>query len=132
MLGKMLTKTLLVVAIFALIAKANADQPVYVGGEAELDACSSQAKIVAKKFVYLKSAPHVNAKNVTKLFPDPQNPLQVAVCDNTKDQKWVGVVVLSKNSNGCGVSSPIAKRQVYRGKCVAGWLETRQIEVVAG
>jgi hypothetical protein len=117
------------VGVFILYSASTlAKTPVMVGGDSELDACSEIANIVAKKFIYLKDAPNLNANNVTMLSNDKRQPLNVLVCDASADQQWVGVVVQSPDKD-CGVSSPIAMRQKYQGVCFSGWLLRRQLKV---
>ena len=41
-------------------------------------------------------------------------------------------VVIPNNQVDCGVSTPIAKRQVYTGPCWSGWIETVRMIQDAG
>lgn len=58
----------------AIAAPAGYDRPVRVGGEAELDACGSVAKVVGlnprgDNFLAVKSGPDLRARRTDKLGP---------------------------------------------------------------
>ena len=51
----------------------------------------------------------------------------VFMCDQRG--RWIGIVY---GGNSCGVGSPIADRQAYRGPCKSGWVFDKYIELFAG
>lgn len=101
-------------------------EPVIVGGDGVTDACPSIGAVKAKKFIYLKESPMINAKVIDRLPAGSQ----LYICGSKAS--WYSVVVISKEKTNCGVSSPIKKKSAYSGPCRSGWVETRQVELLAG
>ena len=113
--------------------------PVIVGGEAELDACTSIGRVEglnARRDGYLsvRVSPTVRARAIDRL----RNGQQLWVCQQRSG--WYGVVytgpALSRGKDGlppdCGVSGPIAKATAYRGPCKAGWVSASYVRMIAG
>ncbi|MFE0500494.1 hypothetical protein ACFW0P_06890 [Lysobacter soli] len=48
--------------------------------------------------------------------------------------KWQALVgvVYARGNDSCGVTSPVAKRQAYKGSCKRGWVRSDWVEIVAG
>lgn len=110
----------------------NGPEPllVFVGGEAGLDACASTGQVsglkpTAGNFLALRNRPDTDGKLLQKLAVD--TPL--ILCSQNGD--WYGVV-LPQSGVDCGVSSPIALRQPYRGPCRSGWVFGKYVEGLAG
>lgn len=127
---------------FALVipaaAKAPADRPVMVGGEAELDACPSLGAIIPLRkggdgFVAVRGAPSVKARMLDKLTPGRE----VLLCDESPDGKWVGVVYPEPfggaGPEDCGVSQALGgPPRSYDGPCRSGWIFKTFVQVIAG
>jgi hypothetical protein len=111
-------------------------QPVMIGlGGPSLDACGSNARVVGlnphgDNFLAVKSAPRVDAARIDKLGPD----FEVYVCDESKDKKWLAVVYEpdGKPSANCGVTGPVDTPRPYSGRCQAGWVYSKYIDIYAG
>lgn len=110
---------------FLLCAPAYAE-PLIVGGDKIGDACPSLAMVKAKKYIFLRTSPFLSAPPVGKLVAGSH----VYIC--TEKNGWIGVVAIDGNGATCGVSSPIIKKTIYKGPCRSGWIETRQIVLLAG
>lgn len=113
----------------------TAPRPVQVGGDADLDACGSVGQVVrlnpkGDNFLSVRAAPNEKAMQVAKLGPKAT----VTLCDQTPGGAWYAIVFprSGQASVDCKVSSPIAKRQVYRGPCASGWVSAKFIEIIAG
>jgi hypothetical protein len=124
----------LVVALLAGAGPAGPSRPVMVGGTADYDACPSTFTVTGlnprgDNFLSLRSAPSADARELARLKPGQV----VWACDETGDGNWTGVLVSPDHDNvDCGVGTPIARRQPYRGPCKAGWAASRYLTSLAG
>ena len=119
-------------------AKAPPARPVMVGGEPELDACSSIGAIIPLRkggdgFVAVRAAPSVKARMLDKLKPGRE----LMLCEESPDGKWVGVVYPEPfggaGPGDCGVSSPQeGPARPYDGVCLSGWVFKAYVTVIAG
>lgn len=105
--------------------------PVQVGGEEFLDACGSLGRVHGLKadgdgFLAVREGPGAQYAMTDKLSENRA----VFMCGERGE--WVAVVYGDKRLGGCGVTSPIARRQPYRGPCKSGWVHGRWIELMAG
>lgn len=105
-------------------------QPVMVGGEPSLDACGSTGVVAGLNpagdgFLAVRSGPGTGHSIQDKI----RNGQGVIFCDQRGS--WVGIVY-SKKGTSCGVSSPIARRQPYRGPCRSGWVHEKYLKLLAG
>lgn len=108
---------------------------VMVGGTAGAAACDRTGKIVnldtpGEPFLIVREGPSVGAKEKDRLSADAQ----VYLCDHAEAGAWTGIVYEPGGSlgAGCGVTTPIEKRDPYIGTCRSGWVSSRHIEPVAG
>ena len=108
--------------------------PVMVGGEAELDACTTTYAVSGlnprgDNFLSLRSAPAATARELARLRPGQV----VWGCDASRDGAWKGVLVAPSRDNvDCGVGTPIAERRAYHGPCTSGWVARRFLTPLAG
>lgn len=108
--------------------------PVMAGGQADYDACGSVARVTGlnprgQNYLSLRSGPASTARELARLRPGQL----VWDCDASPDKQWIGVVYSPPgNDLDCGVGTPIARRQPYRGPCLSGWAASRFLELVAG
>ena len=105
--------------------------PVMVGGEADLDACGGVGKVSGLNpkgdgFLAVRSGPGEGYDMVDRIF----NGQLFYACD--EKGKWVGIVYSESKNADCKVSSPIARRQVYRGPCKQGWVHSKFTRMIAG
>ena len=59
----------------------------------------------------------------------------VHLCETSADGEWFGVVVKPERKTKphyCGVTTPVAAPQPYRGRCLSGWLRTDEVIIEAG
>ena len=118
----------------ALLTSAGAQgpTPVEVGGDAELDACTSSGRIVGldpkgDNFLVVRDGPGSKHRERDRLGSGAL----VAICDERGP--WLGIVYPAPGTDvECGVSSPREARSPYRGPCRSGWVHGRFVEVVAG
>lgn len=109
------------------------EQPVRIGLYADLDACLTLSRVSGlnprgDNYLSLRSRPSAKARELKRLRPGQQ----VWVCEERPDG-WTGVLVApADGSLDCGVGSPVAERQTYRGTCDSGWVASRFLEVLAG
>lgn len=106
--------------------------PVSVGGNVHVDACEAVGQINGlesgtNRVLSVRSGPGGSFR-VTDEVPNGQ---LVYVCEHSKDGQWWGVVY-GPDETECGVSSPIAERRSYAGRCKAGWVQAKWVEIVAG
>lgn len=101
------------------------DVQVWVGGEADMDACGSSAEVIAGGATVYSGPGHDYA--AMDVIPGGTH---LHVCDSSPDDVWHGVV--GPTDFGCGVGSPIAQRQPYNGPCNSGWVEHRFLTNWAG
>ncbi len=121
----------------SLAAAASAQtRPVMIGGDPNLDACSSFYRVEGLNprgdgFLSVRSAPGVSSPETDRLV----NNTYVTVCDRAGD--WYGIVYRNRAndpnaSDGCGVSSPVPRKRAYAGPCRSGWVHRRWVRVIAG
>jgi hypothetical protein len=108
-------------------ALANAE-PVFVGGNADYDACTTEGVVhkldpQGDNFLAVRDGPGTQHRMLRKLFTGDR----VYICSSSG--AWLGVVY---GPGDCGVSTPIARRSVYAGPCQAGWVHLSFIREVAG
>ncbi len=108
---------------------------VMVGGVTGAEACDRIGKIVnpdpaGAPFLTVHEGPSVGAKEKDRLYADAH----VYLCDRAQAGAWTGIVYEAGGSlgAGCGVTTPIEKRDPYVGSCRSGWVSSRYIEPVAG
>ncbi len=106
---------------------------VPVGGDEDLDACSSWAapRLPAAAdpgSIEVREGPGEEFRVVDRLEAERT----IIVC--TEDGLWSGVVYPEEGAEAgdCGVSSPIGKLQPYKGPCKSGWIRSDELEIVAG
>ena len=100
---------------------------IMVGGEQNLDACGGFGEVQGMNpqgdnFLAVRSGPGSKFTKIDELHERDQ----LWLCD--KRGRWVGIVY-GKN---CGVSSPIAIRQIYEGPCKSGWVFDKYVKLIAG
>jgi hypothetical protein len=124
---------LLVAAMLTPIAQARtpAAVPVEIGGDEVLDACGSFAQVKGLKadgdgFLAVRSGPGTAYAMVDKL----SNGREMYLCG--EQGQWLAIVYLTAPGMKCEVTSTIAKKQVYRGRCKSGWVRSAWVEVMAG
>jgi len=105
--------------------------PVVVGGDEILDACGSLGRVHGLKadgdgFLAVRNGPGAAYAIADKLVENRE----VLMCDQRGE--WIAVVYDDGRLGRCGVTSPIAKRQPYRGPCKSGWVHGKWIELMAG
>ncbi|QWP74665.1 hypothetical protein J5226_13280 [Lysobacter sp. K5869] len=105
--------------------------PVEVGGDAILDACGSLGRVHGLKvggdgFLAVRDGPGSAYAMTDKLSENRE----VLMCDQRGE--WIAVVYSDSSLGRCGATSPIAKRQPYRGPCKSGWVHGKWIELMAG
>lgn len=113
-----MNKFLFISLIFNFLYAENFISVKY-GGEPDLDACGGVGWIkgINKNgdgFVSVRNGPSTKYKIKNKIY---KNGTQVFICDDSG--KWIGVVY---GKDDCDVSSPILKRQSYKGQCRSGWI----------
>jgi uncharacterized protein YgiM (DUF1202 family) len=130
-------KVLLILMVVLLIAPAyakSAGEPVMVGGDTDQDACVASGVVhglrtIRAAFLVVRNGAHVHSRKIDQL----REGQSVFVCDTSANGHWLGIVYSSnKEINDCGVSTPIAIEQPYRGKCRKGWVNARWIKLIAG
>ena len=120
-----------VIMLFSLLLGfiyADNSMPVMYGGDTDEDACASIGEIrgIDKQgdgFVAIRSGAGSKYSMKEKIR---KNGTKVIMCDS--QGKWVGIVY----GEDCGTSSPIAKRQPYKGRCHSGWIYEKYIILIAG
>lgn len=108
--------------------------PIMVGNNGpETDGCGTLAKVASLDgqnvdYLSVRDAPSGSTKERDRLNPGRQ----VAVC--AIKGEWSGVVYAEPgdDTQDCGVASPVATEEPYRGPCRQGWVVTQYLEVVAG
>ena len=110
------------------LAYAETSMAVMYGGYVDEDACGGWGEIrginaKGDGFVSVRSGAGTKYKIKHKIR---RNGTGVSMCDT--HGKWIGVVY-GKN---CGTSSPIAKRQAYKGTCRTGWIYEKYVVLIAG
>lgn len=128
----MKTIVLLFVLFYSYTIYAVDAVPIVVGGDENMDACSSlamvnnlKADLVDDHFA-VRSGPSTKHAIIDKL--KMRTPLWVC---REKDG-WLGVVYQGTSVIDCGVSSTIYPERPYKGPCHSGWVREAGIEIVAG
>lgn len=103
---------------------------VRVGGSYDYDACSTIIGVSGlnggpDSFLALRTGPGSRYPMIAKL----RNGTELWFCHDKG--RWLGVLVRSSGSD-CGVSSPIGRRQPYRGRCLSGWVYGKYTTPIAG
>ncbi|WP_051547818.1 hypothetical protein [Lysobacter capsici] len=127
--------SMLAVALLAPVAQARAPAavPVRVGGDEVLDACGSLAQVTGLKadgdgFLAVRAGPGAAYAMLDKLG----NGREVYLCDSADGDRWLAIVYPTTPGMKCEVGAPIARKQVYRGPCKAGWVRSAWVVVMAG
>lgn len=120
----------LLLASAAAQAAGPAPVPVMVGGNEDMDACSSLAQVGGAKsgLVSVKDGPSAAHAEIDRLA----NAAYVYACEEEGD--WTGVVYLKARDMApdCGVGSSQPKRAAYKGPCKSGWVRSKWLTIVAG
>lgn len=121
-------------ALVALVATSTqasaAEVAVRVGGAAEMDACAGLGFVTGiHTFLAVRSGPGVSYNQTGSLH----NGHMLFLCSESADGQWKGVVyAAAPGLQDCGVSSPSAAAQPYRGPCKSGWVRSTWVSVLAG
>ncbi len=129
-------RLLLVLALLSgstVSGAASNGRPVIIGPEPDLDACLSMGEVTGLDpngdgFLAVRSGPGSDYPLLEKLYEGQS----VFICDTTAGDKWYGIVYSRRNDADCGVGSPLAHPQPYRGPCKSGWVSARWVKVTAG
>jgi len=112
-----------------------ARQPVQVGGETDLGACSTIARVSAREAgdsysLAVWAAPDRAAPQLDALGPGTE----VYMCDSAGGGGWIGIVYPATDGAlaACGVAAPIARRGNYAGPCRSGWVAGQSLVPLAG
>ena len=108
--------------------------PIMVGADGpEADGCGTLAQVAPLTgadvdYLSVRDAPSGSVKERDRLKPGQQ----VAVC--ASQGEWSGVVYHEPGGDigDCGVASPVAAAEPYRGVCRQGWVVTRYLDIIAG
>lgn len=123
---------LLTLLLYNGISIAAEPVPLIVGGDENMDACSSLAMVTKIKadliegHLAVRSGPSKNHAIVDKLA----NGKQLWICNSANG--WAGIVYEETGETNCGVTSPIFPERPYKGPCKSGWVHGSSIEVIAG
>lgn len=127
---------LIVAALAALTTVAVANRlavPVIVGGDRDLDACTSSGTVEGLNprgdgFLAVKAGPGLNFERVDKLY----NGMQVYICGERGN--WFAIVYsqAGRFSERCNVSTPWPKAMPYSGPCRSGWVHRNWIGSLPG
>ena len=114
---------------------AQRDVPVVVGEEAELDACTSWAKVKGLDpkgdgFLAVRGGPG----SAYALRDRLREGDEFFICSYSRDNKWLAIVYARKGQHpgDCGVSTSLPKPVAYRGPCAWGWVHGKWVEFLAG
>lgn len=129
-------RLLLVLALVSGSTLSGAEglgRPVMIGAEPDLDACTSMGEVAGLDpngdgFLAVRSGPGSNYQLLEKIYEGQT----VFICDTAAGDKWYGIVYSRRQDADCGVGSPVAHPQPYRGRCKSGWVSSRWIKVTAG
>jgi len=108
--------------------------PVTIGGQADLDACPSTAQVTGlnprgDNFVSVRSRPSEHSRELARLRAG----MTVWACSENANGSWTGVIFSPLGETlECGVGTPVARNQAYRGPCASGWVSSRYLTIVAG
>ncbi len=119
----------------ASLAAEGDSIPIVIGGNEVMDACPSVGAVKGLKvkgdgFLSVRSGPGSQFLEKDRLVEGAL----FYMCDekNADNGAWVGIVYSKKNTDTCGVTSPIGKVSVYKGPCKWGWINSKWVKVVAG
>jgi len=120
----------LMLSFAAMPVFAGGAVPVMVGGVAKLDACGGLGEVrglnqSSDGFLAVRMGPGSKYPMIDRLY----NGNQVYFCDS--HGKWIGIVY-GKPAQDCGLSSPLPKRQPYKGPCQSGWAHRNWLVLIAG
>jgi hypothetical protein len=120
----------LTLSFAVMTASAGGAVPVMVGGIAELDACRGLGEVRGLNprgdgFLAVRTGPGRKYPMVDRLY----NGHQVYFCDDHGE--WIGIVY-GEHVQDCGVSSPLPRRQPYKGPCQSGWAHRNWLVLIAG
>lgn len=118
-----------------LAVAAPRDVPVVVGESAELDACTSWAKVKGLNpkgdgFLAVRGGPAASHAMRDRLREGDE----FFVCNYSRDDKWLAIVYPRKGQQpaDCGVSTSLPKPVAYRGPCGWGWVHGKWVQFLAG
>lgn len=124
-------KALILMATSLLGASAMAipTGPVMVGGAADFDACGGWGLTTVTTTLFVTDEVTGQVK-----FETIDASTGVYFCDDQTDGdgEYTGIVFSTDPNVSCGVSSPIAKRQAYKGACKSGWVKSEYLLLTAG
>jgi hypothetical protein len=120
----------LMLSFAAMPVFAGGAVPVMVGGVAKLDACGGLGEVRGLNqsgdgFLAVRMGPGSKYPMIDRLY----NGNQVYFC--ASHGKWIGIVY-GKPAQDCGLSSPLPKRQPYKGPCQSGWAHRNWLALIAG
>ena len=110
------------------------DRPVLVGEEGPgTNICGSVGQVrpdAPIKPLVVRAAPASGAREVARVEPGQM----VAICDYADELNWSGIVFdpLRPDEQPCVEGSPIAPSKPYRGPCSSGWIQSDNLDVIAG
>lgn len=114
---------------------AAADQPtpgvpVPLGATPGVDACPTLGSVAGvRTFLAVRAGPGVSYRQTDALH----NGHMLFLCSASADGQWQGVVYAADPGlQECGVSSPVATPEPYRGPCKSGWVRATWVAVLAG
>ena len=118
----------MIISLLVGFTYADNSMPVMYGGYVDYDACGAIGEIrgINKKgdgFVVIRSGAGTKFRMKDKIR---KNGTKIIMCDN--HGKWIGIVY----GEDCGTSSPIAKKQPYKGSCKSGWVYQKYVVLTAG
>ena len=121
-------KVMMIFSLLVSVVYSGNGMPVMYGGYVDEDACASVGEIrgINKQgdgFVAIRSGAGSKYALKDKIR---KNGTKVIMCDS--QGKWIGVVY----GRDCGTSSPIAKKQPYKGSCKSGWVYEKYVILIAG
>jgi hypothetical protein len=108
------------------------DVPVMIGGNADLDACPTEGRIVGldpkgDNFLSVRTGPGGKPYHeIDRLHTDNR----VFICGSKGH--WLAVVYGESPDGACGVGTPWPVRKAYSGPCNFGWIHSRYVRVTAG
>ena len=107
--------------------------PVRVGLDGpDMDACGTYAEVAdlsvrEESFAVVRAAPEPNATGLDRISPGQG----VSVCDS--ENGFAGIVYSRETELGsCSTGSPVPQEQDYDGPCRSGWIDAKQLEMLAG
>jgi len=127
----LMAATFVGVGVMSGLASAVQAQAVRVGGSADFDACGSVGVPTGlnprgDNFLAVRAGATSRATMRDKLRPGQR----FYICGQRGG--WVAIVYSKRRGADCGVSSPIARRQAYRGPCRSGWVYRKFVGDFAG